>query len=95
MKSRYDGAPGKDAKMANVRQSRMQAEHADANNFVKKEQREQDKYAGRDPKLKNEALEFNAYMCNNGKHAQMFATELTKGLDKVAFPVRNNKISSE
>lgn len=90
MKSRYDGAPGKDASMQNTRQKRFEAEHSAKNAFVKKVQAEQSMHGGRPPRLKGEAMEFNAYMCNNGVHAQEFATELTAGLDKVAFPVKKS-----
>jgi len=88
MKDRYDGNPGKEAAIANTRQKRLESEHSANNAFVKKVQAEQDKYAGRKPDLKGEAMEFDAYMCNNGEHAQEFARSLTKGLDKVAFPVK-------
>lgn len=87
MKSRYDGAPGKDSALAKSRQNRFEAENAAKNAFVKREQAERSRMGGKVPNLKNEAMEFNAYMCNNGEHAQMFAKDLTKGLDKVAFPV--------
>jgi len=30
-------------------------------------------------------MDFNAYMCNNGEHAQMLGKELTRGIDTVAF----------
>lgn len=88
MKSRYDGAPGKEASIANVRQNRLEAEHSATNQFVKKVQNEQAKHGGRAPDLKGESMEFNAYMCNNGMHAQELAREITGGLDKVAFPVK-------
>ena len=88
MKNRYDGAPGKDAAMANTRQKRHEAEHSMTNEFVKKVQNEQGKHAGRPPNLRPEAMEFNAYQCNNGEHAQELAVEITRGLDKVAFPVK-------
>ena len=88
MKNRYDNAPGKDAAMAKTRQSRQETMHSGANSFVKKVQSEQAKHAGRAPMLKGEAMEFNAYMCNNGAHAQELAVKITEGLDKVAFPVR-------
>lgn len=74
--------------MANTRQKRHEAIHNQNDQFVKKVQAEQDKYAGRPPKLKPESLEFNAYMCNDGMHAQKLANSLTVGLDKVAFPVK-------
>lgn len=88
MKSRYDGSPSKEAAVANVRQSRLEAEHASKNQFVKKVQSEQSRHGGRAPKLEGASMEFNAYMCNNGEHAQELAREITVGLDKVAFPVR-------
>ena len=88
MKSRYDNAPGKDAAMANTRQKRMEAEHSAKDAFVKKVQAQQMQHAGRAPNLKGEAMEFNAYMCNNGEHAQEVARDVTKGMDKVAFPLK-------
>jgi len=90
MKNRYDGAPGKDAAMQNNRQKRFEAEHNATNAHVKKVQAEQAKHAGRPPNLKGEAMEFNAYMCNNGEHAQEFGKKLTAGMDKVAFPLDGN-----
>lgn len=74
--------------MANTRQKRHEAEHSATNAFVKKVQSEQARHAGRPPKLREESMEMNSYMCNNGAHAQELAVEITKGLDKVAFPVK-------
>lgn len=88
MKSRYDGAPGKEAMNAKVRQNRFEAEHSATNQFVKKVQNEQAMHGGRAPNLPEAAMHFNAYQCNNGAHAQDLAVEITKGLDKVAFPVK-------
>lgn len=88
MKSRYDNAPGKDAAMQNTRQKRFESEHSSKDAFVKKVQAEQARHGGRAPNLKGESMEFNAYMCNNGMHAQELAAEITAGLDKVAFPVK-------
>jgi len=90
MKSRYDGNPGKEASIANVRHKRLEAEHAAKNAFVKKVQAEQARHAGRSPKLEAKSMEFNAYMCNNGEHAQEFGKKLTAGMDKVAFPLDGN-----
>lgn len=88
MRSRYDGVKGGDAAKQNSRQKRLEAEHSAKDAFVKKTEAAQAKYAGKAPNLKSESMEFNAYMCNNGEHAQEFARSLTKGLDKVAFPVK-------
>lgn len=88
MKSRYDNMPGKEAMIANSRQKRLESEHSQKDAFVKKVQAEQAMNAGRAPMLKAEAMDFNAYMCNNGEHAQEFARSLTAGLDKKAFPVK-------
>lgn len=88
MKSRYDNAPGKDAAIANTRQKRYESEHNQKDSFVKKQQAELSRLGGKAPKLESKSLEFNAYMCNNGQHAQELAVSLTKGLDKVAFPVK-------
>jgi hypothetical protein len=74
--------------MANTRQNRFEAEHSATNQFVKKVQAEQSRHGGVPPKLKMEAMEFNAYMCNNGMHAQELAKDLTKGLDPVAYPLK-------
>lgn len=87
IKDRYDGSPGKDAAMANTRQSRFEREHSEKNAFVKREQAAQNKYAGKRPQMKAELMEFNAEMQNNGAWAQGFGKKLTAGLDKVAFPV--------
>lgn len=88
MKNRYDGNPGKDAAIANTRQKRLESEHNANDSFVKKQQAQLSKYAGEAPKMKGEAMEFNAYMCNNGMHAQELASKLTSGIDHVAFPVK-------
>ena len=88
MKSRYDNAPGKEASIAKVRQNRYEAEHNATDQFVKKVQSQQGKYAGKSPNLRAESMEFSSYMCNNGEHAQDLAKDLTKGLDPVAFPVK-------
>lgn len=88
MMDRYDGNKGKENMMANKRQSRMEAEHAAKNQFVKKVQAEQAKHQGKPPMLKAEAMEFNAYQCNNGEHAQEVARDITAGMDKVAFPLK-------
>ena len=86
-KDRYDGAPGKDAALANRRQSRYESEHSAKNEFVRKEQSEVRKYAGKRPEMKADLMEFNAEMQNTGAWAQGFGKRLTAGLDKVAFPV--------
>lgn len=87
MKDRYDGNPGKEAAIANTRQSRLESQHSAKDAFVKREQAATDKYAGRKPEMKADMFEFNANMQNNGAWAQDFGRKLTAGLDKVAFPV--------
>lgn len=87
MKDRYDGAPGKDAAISNVRQRRFESEHSRKNEFVKKEQRSTEMYAGKKPEMKPDMFMFNANMTNNGEHAQMLGRKLTAGIDHVAFPV--------
>lgn len=60
-----------------------------ANNaFVKREQDVIKSMMGDRPVLKAEAKKFNAYMCNNGESAEQFGRELTKDIDKKAFPVK-------
>lgn len=87
MKDRYDGNPGKEAAIANVRQGRFESQHMGKDNFVKKEQAAVKQYAGKKPSMKPDMFEFNANMQNNGAWAQDFGKKLTAGLDKVAFPV--------
>lgn len=86
-KDRYDGAPGKEAAIANTRQNRFEAEHSAKDAFVKKEQAAVRQYAGRKPIMKEDLMQFNAEMQNTGEWAQNFGKKLTAGLDKVAFPV--------
>jgi len=88
MKNRYDGNPSKDVAIANTRQKRLEAEHSANNAFVKKQQAQTAKMGGHAPNLKKEAMHFDAYQCNNGPHAQELARDITKGLDKKAFPVK-------
>lgn len=73
--------------IANRRQQRFESIHSGKDAFVKRQQAALDKYAGKRPDLKAESLKFNAYMCNDGAHAQEFGRKLTAGLDKTAFPV--------
>lgn len=88
MRDRYDGVKGKESASQKSRQSRLEAEHRANDDFTKKTQAEQAKYAGKNPSLKPGDLEFNATMTNTGEHAQEFARDLTRGLDKTAFPVK-------
>jgi len=88
MKSRYDRAPGKDAKMSNLREERFQGQHKANNAFVKAEQAKIKANGGKDPKMQDKFMEFNANMMNNGMHAQELARTLTKGIDHEAFPVK-------
>ena len=74
--------------MANARQKRLEAEHSAKDAFVKKQQAELSRMAGKAPNMKSEYMEFNSTMMNTGEHAQEFARDITKGLDKVAFPVK-------
>lgn len=90
MKDRYDGAPGKEAAIANTRQARHERQHMEKDAFVKREQAAVKQYAGKKPVMKAELMEFNAEMQNNGEWAQNFGKKLTAGLDKVAFPVNGN-----
>jgi hypothetical protein len=74
--------------MANTRQKRHEAEHSAKDAFVKRQEAELSKMGAKAPMMKGESMEFNAYMCNNGEHAQELARSLTKGMDKVAFPLK-------
>lgn len=74
--------------MQNSRQKRFEAEHNANDAFVKRQQDALAAKAGRVPKLSEKSMDFNAYMCNNGEHAQEVARDITAGLDKTAFPVK-------
>lgn len=74
--------------MADRRHKMSESQHNSSNEFVKREQVARESMAGKNPELKSEAMEMNAYMCNNGEHAQELARSLTSGLDKKAFPVK-------
>lgn len=86
-KDRYDGSSGKDASLMNKRQSRYEAEHSAKNAFVKNEQSKLSQYGGKKPMMKEDLMEFNANMQNNGAWAQGWGKKLTSGIDHVAFPV--------
>jgi len=86
-KDRYDGNPGKEASIANKRQSRLESEHSAKNSFVKSEQSKVRQYAGRKPMMVGELMEFNANMQNTGEWAQGLGKRLTSGIDHIAFPV--------
>lgn len=86
-KDRYDGNPGKEAAIANKRQSRLEGEHSRKNSFVKSEQSKVSSYAGKKPMMDSSMFEFNANMQNNGAWAQGLGKKLTSGIDHVAFPV--------
>lgn len=86
-KDRYDGNPGKDASIANKRQSRLESEHSRKNAFVKSEQSRLNPYNGKKPSMKDDMFEFNANMQNNGAWAQGLGKRLTSGIDHVAFPI--------
>ena len=87
MKDRYDGAPGKEAAIANTRQRRYESEHAAKDAFVKREQAATQKYAGKRPNMPGDLMEFDANMQNTGQWAQGFAKKLTADIDHVAFPI--------
>jgi hypothetical protein len=88
MKSRYDRAPGKEAAIAKVRQNRYEGEQKANDEFVKRVEAEQSRHGGRIPNINPEMMDFCSYMSNNGEHAQELARDITKGMDKVAFPLK-------
>jgi len=63
-------------------------EYAETNAFVKKHQDEMKAKFGGNANMPQEAMNTDAYMCNDGKHAYKVADKLAKALDKKAFPVR-------
>lgn len=65
-----------------------EAQHSSSDSFVKSQEAKLARMGGRAPRLEEKDMEFNAEMMNDGMHAQEFARELTKGLDKEAFPVK-------
>jgi hypothetical protein len=67
-----------------------EAQHNAANAFVKSEQNKERGIDGRAPEMEDRYMKFDACMVNNGMHAQELAVRITKGMDKEAFPVRND-----
>jgi len=57
------------------------------NHFVKREQEKLTKMMGNRPGAPKEMLEFNAYMSNDGAHAQESARKLCRDMDD-AFPLK-------
>ena len=81
---------GKDAAIANKRQSMAEAQHSNKDAFVKASQAKTAPLGGKAPILEDRYMKFDACMINNGAHAQEFGIRLTEGLDKRAFPVRGS-----
>ncbi len=76
------------AKRLNERH-RMDYELAAKNNaFVKKQQKELAKYASKPAHMPEEAFGLSSYNSDSAKNVREFTRELTKGLDKVAFPIK-------
>lgn len=84
----YTMRDGKDAAILNKRHGMEEGQHDASNNFVKMEQNKLKSKAGHEPRMEARYSEFDACMINNGYHAQEFAKQLTAGLDKEAFPVK-------
>lgn len=69
-------------------QAKQNERMANANDaFAKRVNEAQAKLGGKPAKLDNKYCYLDAQMVNNGEHAQRFARQVTKGLDKKAFPV--------
>jgi hypothetical protein len=88
MNDGYGKMNSRESVRANSRQKMMEAAHSSNNAFVRTHEAMTAVMGGKAPNLKEEAMHFNAYMCNNGEHAQDFARDLTAGLDKKAYPVK-------
>ena len=73
---------------ANALQSKLEAEHSAKNAFVKAQEMKLAKMGAKAPNLTGEYMNFDSCMVSDGMHAQEFAREATKGLDKDAFPVK-------
>jgi len=88
MKDHYGNAQGKGAANAMHQQKMNESHHESNNEFIKRTQNMQEKFAGKNPELKQESLMMSSYMCNNGEHASELGRKVTAGLDKTAFPVK-------
>lgn len=66
----------------------FERDHASNNAFVRKHEAMTASMGGKAPNLEDKSMHFNAYMCNNGEHAQELARDLAGPLDKKAFPVK-------
>lgn len=91
----YTMRSGKEATIANNRQRMAQEQRNSTQAQVKAAQMAQSKYQGKTPSLDSRYMDFCAPMMNNGAHAQEFASSLTSGLDKAAFPVRSKADMSQ
>jgi hypothetical protein len=64
-----------------------EAEHSANNEFVRRTQAEQAKYAGKNPNMGGLPKDYNAEMSNNGERTQSFGKKLTSKMDK-CYPVK-------
>jgi hypothetical protein len=96
MKNRdYTLRGGKDAEIANNRQRMGEEQHSGSDAFVRAEQAKMKGMAGRAPKMDDRYMKFDACMINNGAHAQELAKDLTRGIDHLAYPVRQKVDESQ
>jgi hypothetical protein len=77
-----------EAGLVNKMRSHNNSEFSEANSFVKKHENEMKSKFGGNPHMPQEAMNTDAYMCNDGKAAYRISDKLAKGLDQKAFPVR-------
>lgn len=77
-----------EAGLVNKMRKHHESEFSQANAFVKKHESEIKKMFGGNADMPQEAMNTDAYMCNDGDHAYKMSTKLAQGLDKKAFPVR-------
>lgn len=87
MTKTYNGAPNA-AREARMNHMKDDALHQSNDAFIRATSIKQNKFAGKNPVLKEEGTKYNEYMCNTGEHASDFARKLTAGLDKDSYPVK-------
>lgn len=77
-----------EAGLVNKMRTRHDVDFGQSNNFVKKHENEIKAKFGGNPRMPQEAMNTDAYMCNDAKAGYRIADKLAKGLDQKAFPVR-------
>jgi len=66
----------------------FERDHEGNNAFVRKHEAMTASMGGKAPNLESRYMNFDSCMVSDGEHAQEFARDLARPLDKKAFPVK-------